>query len=211
MRRNRPTQRGLTRNGAGMSQDDPIRTCLYGGSFNPPHVCHVLAATWALSTCPIDEVWWVPTYHHAFGKNLVDFEHRVTMCELAVRTLAGQVQVCPIEREMGGESRTIDTVRTLQARHPDRVFSLLIGADLLPDTPRWKEWETLEAMLPVYVLGRSGFGNDHADPTFALPNVSSSSVREAVAASQADFLTAWLPSLVRGYIARHGLYVPEDT
>jgi nicotinate-nucleotide adenylyltransferase len=44
---------------------------LYGGSFNPPHVAHQLVALYVLETQPIDELWFVPTYHHPFGKALV--------------------------------------------------------------------------------------------------------------------------------------------
>lgn len=185
--------------------DELIRTCLYGGSFNPPHVCHVMATVWALGVCPVDEVWWIPTWNHAFGKDLVEFNHRVTMCELAIKPMAGRAQVCPIEGELGGESRTIDTLRELQRRHPDRAFSLLIGADILPDTPRWKEWETLQSTIPVYVLGRSGFESD-PDPSLALPDVSSSQIRRALSAGEDEYVASRLPATVRSYIARHGLY-----
>ena len=50
------------------------RVAVFGGSFNPPHVAHLLAAVYALSTAPIDEVLVVPVYRHPFSKSLIDFE-----------------------------------------------------------------------------------------------------------------------------------------
>ena len=112
-----------------MTQD--IRNVgLFGGSFNPPHVCHALATLWALQTHGLDEVWWVPTYQHAFGKDLVSFEHRLEMCRRATRAL-GQVQIHDIERRMGGESRTIDTVEVLTQENPGVKFWLIVGTALI--------------------------------------------------------------------------------
>jgi len=55
---------------------------LFGGSFNPPHVAHQMVALFVLETAPVDELWITPTYRHAFSKQLVDYEHRIAMCEL---------------------------------------------------------------------------------------------------------------------------------
>src|SRR5690606_32016933 len=78
---------------------------IFGGSFDPPHVGHVLAVTWVLSTQPVDEVVLVPALEHAFGKPLAPFAHRRRMCELAFAPLR-RVRVDPIEAELGGASYT---------------------------------------------------------------------------------------------------------
>ncbi len=49
------------------------RVALFGGSFNPPHVAHQMVALYVLETQPVDELWFVPTYAHPFGKALVDY------------------------------------------------------------------------------------------------------------------------------------------
>lgn len=134
----------------------PRRVGLFGGSFNPPHVCHTLATCWALQTGNLDEVWWLPTYQHAFGKDLVGFETRVAMCELALRDL-NRVKICTIERELGGESRTIDTVKALKARHPGDAYTLIVGADILAERHKWKNWEGLMELVSLKVIGRAGY------------------------------------------------------
>ena len=55
---------------------------LFGGSFDPPHLGHVLAATWVLSTSGVDELWVMPAFDHAFDKELSAFEHRKRMGNL---------------------------------------------------------------------------------------------------------------------------------
>ena len=55
------------------------RVALFGGSFNPPHVAHQMVALYVLETQPVDELWFVPTYAHPFGKALVDYDHRIAM------------------------------------------------------------------------------------------------------------------------------------
>lgn len=186
---------------------------LFGGSFNPPHVCHALASVWALQTTPIEEVWWVPTYQHAFGKNLVSFEQRVEMCQLATRGL-DSVMISQIERELGGESRTYDTVLALRERHPDCDFSLIVGTDILGETHKWKNWDGLMEMVELVVVGRGGFLENKTDsqtPSFSLPQVSSTAVRRALAAGQRDgILRDWMVLEVLEFIDAHGLYGGEE-
>ncbi|MBA2661471.1 MAG: nicotinate (nicotinamide) nucleotide adenylyltransferase [Bradymonadaceae bacterium] len=195
-----------------MSNDEKVRQIgLFGGSFNPPHVGHTLATLWALQTHPLDEVWWIPTHQHAFSKGLVDFEHRRAMCELAVEPLVG-VSVNDIERSMGGQSRTIDTVAALQARHPDTAFWLIVGADILGETERWKQWDELMTMVSLLVVGRVGFehGQPAQDEPFRLPDVSSTIIREALSRCDYDALGPWVPRRVIDYIAEHALYVDPN-
>ena len=182
---------------------------LFGGSFNPPHVCHSLASVWALQTTPIEEVWWVPTYNHAFGKDLVSFEDRVEMCRLATDGL-NHVAISQIERELGGESRTFDTVKALREKHPDCDFSLIVGTDILAETHKWKNWDGLMEMVELVVVGRGGYLEDKSStnaPAFSLPQVSSTAVREAITAGQrAGILRDWMVLEVLAYIDEHDLY-----
>src|SRR5512142_3080150 len=93
---------------------------LLGGSFNPPHVAHLMAAYWALATQGVAEVWLLPSYRHPFGKALAPFEDRVRMCELAASALRG-VHVCTAEAELAGDPDVGKTARTLEhltAKHP---------------------------------------------------------------------------------------------
>src|ERR1041384_419210 len=99
-----------------------MRIALFGGSFNPPHVGHQLAALYVLETAAVDELWFVPAFRHPFDKPLADFEDRMTMCQRAAAALGPRVRVSDIERALGGPSRTLRTVQTLVQRHPADVF-----------------------------------------------------------------------------------------
>ncbi len=180
------------------------KVAILGGSFNPPHICHVLAASWALSTCGIDEVWLVPVAQHAFGKNLADFASRMEMTRLAFAHLKG-VKVSDIEARLGGENRTIDTLDHLAAEHPQHSFSIVVGSDILLETHAWKAWDRIVSDYGVHVLGRSGVTTDrHFDIT--LPDVSSSAIRAQVEKGRLDTLDALLPHAVLDYIRQHNLY-----
>ncbi|WP_437680444.1 nicotinate (nicotinamide) nucleotide adenylyltransferase [Sorangium sp. So ce131] len=196
------------------------RVAVFGGSFNPPHVAHVLAATYALSVAPIDEVLVVPVFRHPFSKELAPFEHRLAMCELALGWLP-RVSVSAVERDLGGESLTLRTLEHLAAAHPDWAMRLLVGADVLPDLPRWHRFDRIEQLAPPIVLGRSGFAASPADhpgeaaggprsplcpAEVLLPQISSTEIRRAFAAGDLDAVRQRVPAAVITYARAHGLY-----
>ncbi|MBI5496072.1 MAG: nicotinate-nicotinamide nucleotide adenylyltransferase [Deltaproteobacteria bacterium] len=178
-----------------------MRIAVYGGSFNPPHVAHQLAVTWVLATQPVDEVWVMPVPEHAFGKPLADFHHRVAMAELAVRHFGGRAKVSTLEAELPRPTRTVETLRALRARIQGVELSLVIGADILPETVRWKGWEEIRATTGLVVMGRGGFPDVGG---LVLPEVSSTQVRALLETGGAvDHL---LDRAVVDYVTRHGLY-----
>src|SRR5204862_8276407 len=81
-----------------------VRVALFGGSFNPPHIAHQLAALYVLETAPVDELWFVPAYEHAFGKPLAAFDDRLAMCKLTAAALGARARVSDVERAIGGAS-----------------------------------------------------------------------------------------------------------
>lgn len=186
-----------------------MRVALFGGSFNPPHVAHQLAALYVLETAPVDALWFVPAFEHAFGKPLVPFEDRLAMCELAAAALGSRVRVSDVERAIGGRSLTLRTVRRLTELHPEHAFSLVIGSDLQADVSSWYRAEELVRAIPFIVVDRAGgrrSGTDAAatTPPVAMPDVSSTAVRAALAAGQP--VDAFVPRAVLDYIRRKGLY-----
>lgn len=194
---------------------------LFGGSFNPPHVCHTLATLWALQTGGLDAVWWMPTYQHAFGKELVSFEERVTMCRHATRDL-NRVEISEFERELGGESRTVDTVKALSQAHPEHEWALIVGTDILAERHKWKDWEGLMQLVDLVIVGRAGHmdaldayiheeglvtGKAPDVPAFALPRVSSTQVRALLAKdTHHPQLAAWMVGDVVDFIVERELY-----
>ncbi len=185
-----------------------MRLGVYGGSFDPPHVAHVLLASYALSVAEFDRVCVVPVFAHAFNKALAPFEHRVKMCELAFQELP-RVEVSAIESELPTPSRTLATLERLSALNPSAELRLLVGSDVLRDASKWHAFDAVSRMAPLFVVGREGHG---AAGGFALPPVSSTRVR-ALCANIADGaaraeLAQLLPAKVLRYVESHGLYRP---
>lgn len=179
------------------------QVAVFGGSFDPPHIAHVLCACWARAVADIDRVLIVPTYQHAFGKDSVAFEQRVQMCELAFQDIRG-VEISLIEKELGGESRTYHTLRALQKEMPEAKFRLVIGADILEQTERWFRWADVEAMAPPLVVGRDGYPLPDPDCPVILPNVSSTEVRRRL--SEREPAEGFVPAAVLDHIKAHQLY-----
>jgi len=185
---------------------DPRRhVCLFGGSFNPPHIGHVFAATWALQTLPVDEVWWMPVYEHAFGKYLLPWQNRLALLDATLQGMGDHMKVCTIEAELNQESRTIDTLRALRQRHPDVDFSLLVGTDIVHEIPRWKEAAHLQRTTTIYAIGRGGYAQeDQAE--LVLPDVSSTALREAIAEGNHGFYATRMSRKAKELIDKHHWY-----
>jgi len=142
----------------------------------------------------------LPTFKHPFDKQLVPFGDRVKMCELAASPFKA-VRVSRIEEELGGDSYTLRTMKTLRERHPDHRFSLVIGADLVGERERWHGWPELKELVPFIVVGRQGSPETGG---IALPAVSSTIVRQRIGSGEpVDQLVA---ADVLDYIRARGLY-----
>lgn len=187
---------------------------LYGGSFNPPHVAHVCTVAWALSVGEVDEVWAIPTGGHPFGKDLAPFEDRIEMCKLAFALFGDRVSVLDIERE-DRVHYSIDTTKSLIKQNAGRAWRWIIGSDALAQSADWRNFEELNAIAPMLVIGRAGHparlagpnGNSAASaPEFMLPDVSSTFIRVRLAAGDAEAVRGVLPKAVLEYIKRGGLY-----
>jgi nicotinate-nucleotide adenylyltransferase len=178
-----------------------MNIALFGGSFDPPHVGHQMAALYVLATEPVDELWLVPVFRHAFGKPLTDFAHRVAMCEAMREPFGSRLLVSTAEGVLGGVSRTVETVRHLLRQRPDDRFSLVIGTDVLAERQSWYEVEALDRLVRYVVVGRPGYGSASE---IQMPQVSSTEVRRRLA--QGKDCQHLVPRLVLKYIAEHGLY-----
>lgn len=177
---------------------------LLGGSFNPPHVAHVMAAYWVLATQRVSELWFLPSYRHPFGKELVAFEHRVRMCELAVARVRG-LHVCTAEAELASDPLVGKTARTLEYlrdKHPLLDFALVIGSDVVAESHKWYRWDLVTKRARIIVVGREGVPGAVVEPR--LPDVSSTEIRERL--RRGEDVTRWVPRSVLGYAEQHRLY-----
>jgi nicotinate-nucleotide adenylyltransferase len=177
---------------------------VFGGSFNPPHVGHVLAVTLVLSTSEVDRVLVVPTFQHPFAKALAPFDDRVKMCELAMGWLPG-VTVSRVEEELGGDSLTVRTLEHLRKVHPGVKLRLVIGADILLEAAKWFRFDEVQRIAPPLVIGRAGVAGTNA-PAPLLPEISSTTVRERIARGEMSGLEQLVPRSVLEYVKARRLY-----
>jgi nicotinate-nucleotide adenylyltransferase len=185
-----------------------VRVAVFGGSFNPPHVGHVLACALVMAKGQVDRLLVVPTYEHPFAKPLAPYHDRVAMCELATGFMRG-LEVSRVEAELGGESRTLRTLEHLAATHADWKLRLVIGADILAETPKWFGFDAITRLAPPVVLARAGVDAPGAGPPL-LPEVSSTQVRAAIAKGAWEEVTKVLPRKVLARVRAKGLYgAPE--
>jgi nicotinate-nucleotide adenylyltransferase len=192
----------------------PARIAIFGGSFNPPHLGHEMAMLYVLATAGVDELLMMPCFRHPFEKQLVPFEHRLAMCERAIEPLGRRVAVSDLEYRLGGESRTLNTVKALRAERPGARVVVVVGSDLVTERERWYGWSELSALVEFVVVGRAGSGvgtpagpaerAEDTAPPLQIPNISSSEVRDRLARGQS--VATWVPASVLEYIAAHGLY-----
>jgi len=185
------------------------RVAIFGGSFNPPHVAHLLAVAYVLACCEIDRVLVVPVFRHPFSKSLAPFSQRLEMCRLAFADLA-RVSVSAVEEELGGESLTVRTLEHLQQAHPSWSMHLIIGGDVVHEMDRWTQPDRIRALAPPIILGRVGVSlpAEHAGAPHVLPEVSSTSIRTALANDDGsrEALEGLVPRRVLDYIRSNQLY-----
>ena len=134
----------------------------YGGSFNPPHIAHVLMVSALRAYYPKAEVWVAPTYQHAFGKGLLPYDLRLQMLEAALSSING-VYISTIERDLhASTSYTIDVVRELKRQHPQKDIWIIAGSDIVPQLPQWRSYDELCRLAHFLIFPRQGYDNSQA-------------------------------------------------
>ncbi|MCC5877120.1 MAG: nicotinate-nicotinamide nucleotide adenylyltransferase [Candidatus Sumerlaeia bacterium] len=187
-----------------------VRYGFFGGSFDPPHLAHVLGCLWALETGEIDRVLLVPVARHAFGKRIqATFEQRVEMCRLAVARLGNSVEVSTIESELPGVNYTVGTLKALIERHPGASFRLIIGSDVARDLSKWRSSSEVMALAPPLELPRPMPGENFEERPDAFPGMSSTLVRDCLINND-PMVPRLIGRSVRDYITLNRLYTQPD-
>lgn len=190
---------------------------VFGGSFDPPHVGHVLALHYLFSIGEVSQVIIVPVYDHALHKPLSSYDVRLRLCDAAFGFQSGAlpperrdfpVTVSRIERELPRPSYTLRTLRALRQRHAGDDWRLIIGTDVLRETEKWHRFDEVAALAPPLILGRVGYPHQSA-PIGVLPEVSSTAIRKSIADGDAEsrrMVEAAVPVSVLRLIDQLGLY-----
>ncbi|MEX0822139.1 MAG: nicotinate-nucleotide adenylyltransferase [Rhodothermales bacterium] len=196
------------------SATDRQRVGIFGGSFNPPHVAHLIVAEIVREQFTLDHILWIPNYRSPLKDEagLVDATDRLAMTRIATEA-NDAFSVSNIEVKRAGASYTIDTVRALQDQRPETIFHLMIGSDSLADIDRWHEPRRLLERVPFIVYPRPGdedveAPNDMRERiSFAdapLLDLSSTGIRERIRTGRS--IRYMVPEGVRDYVDTHRLY-----
>ena len=140
----------------GVPRTTPRRIGLLGGSFNPAHAGHLHISREALRRLGLDEVWWVVSPQNPLKgtDGMAALERRLAGARAVARDK--RVRVAAPEAALGTRY-TVDTVAALRRYFPMARFVWLMGADILPQLPRWKHWQRLFRKVPIGVFDRPGY------------------------------------------------------
>ena len=179
------------------------RIALVGGSFNPPHVGHLLLAQYVYATQDVEAVWLMPSASHPLGKQLTPFPERRALCEALVAEGGPWLSVTDVEQRLGGEGRTVDTLEYLVQAYPELSFTVVVGSDIVPELPLWKDVPRIRELATFLIVHRAG----HPDPLAVGPplvEISSSAIRAAL--REGHDVSALVPRAVLARIDAQRLY-----
>lgn len=195
---------------------------IFGGTFDPVHLGHLILAERCRDECGLDEVWFVPASSppHKDDSSITPAQARAEMLEFAIAGCP-HFAVSRIELEREGPSYTVDTLQQLVDEGADRELFLLIGADSLHDFGSWREPERIAQLATVVAVNRGREPLPNAAETTAalgeqiasrvvhlnIPpiDVSATEIRERIKSERTiRFLT---PRAVEAYIRENQLYL----
>jgi nicotinate-nucleotide adenylyltransferase len=196
-----------------------VRIGILGGTFNPPHLGHLVCAQEAYLQLGLDRVMLIParTPPHKPVEDEPGAEHRYELCRCAIGG-DDRFRVSDLEIGRPGPSYTVDTLVELNSQVPDSELFLIVGGDVAAGLPHWREPERVLSLATLAVAKRRGtararvegalqtlHGGDRA-AFFQMPRIgiSSTDIRRRVRAGEP--ITYLTPDAVAKYIERHGLY-----
>jgi nicotinate-nucleotide adenylyltransferase len=197
-----------------------VRIGVLGGTFNPPHLGHLVCAQEAHVQLGLARVMLIPARipPHKPVDEEPGVEHRLEMCRLAVAGDEERFEVSDLEARREGPSYTVDTLEQLHSRMPDSQLFLIVGGDVAVGFPSWREPERVLSLATLAVAERPGTGRAAVERAieqlrggkrarfFDMPEIgiSSTMLRDRVRAGGS---TRYLmPDAVRSYIDSHQLY-----
>jgi nicotinate-nucleotide adenylyltransferase len=195
------------------------RIGILGGTFNPPHVAHLICAQEALIALDLDGVVWMPARvpPHKPVPDEPGIEHRLSLCRHATAE-DRRFEVSDLEALRNGPSYTVDTLEQLKSTGPDTELFMIVGADVAAGLPSWHQAERVLEQAQLAVAARPGTARSEVESAlaglggaerarfFPMPavGVSSTMVRERVRAGRP--IRYLVPDAVADYIYSHDLY-----
>jgi nicotinate-nucleotide adenylyltransferase len=191
----------------------PARTGVFGGTFDPVHLGHLIMADEVLARLKLQRLIFMPASRpaHKRSRALADVDHRVAMLRLAIRGHRG-FAVSRIEADGSGMSFTAQTLETLAAKLPGDLY-FIMGQDSLEEFPTWREPDRITRLARLVVVPRGDHDLASLDPSlrrrvvFLRPpriGISSTEIRRRIRRGLP--VRYWIPDAVLRYVTRHGLY-----
>jgi nicotinate-nucleotide adenylyltransferase len=197
---------------------------LFGGTFDPPHLGHLILASEAFSQLDLDRLLWILTPHppHKQDRVITPVEHRLAMVQLAIRDNPA-FEISRVELDRPGPHYTLDTVKLIAHQYPDSDIIPILGGDSLRDLPNWKRpRELLQACHWVGVMHRPGEQENLEELESQLPGIrskvhyvdaplleiASREIRNRIANGKP--FRYYLPPAVYEYILEHHLYFQPE-
>jgi nicotinate-nucleotide adenylyltransferase len=190
---------------------------LFGGTFDPVHVGHLIIAETVSSDFLLDRVFFIPAAvpPHKNGNRISPSDRRLEMLKLAIEDHT-HFELSDVEIRRGGISYTVDTVRWFQesVSWQGAVFFLIIGSDSLYDIRNWKHPEKILSGIQVLVIERPGFEREKIGEKYlghvqwvSVPQmqISSTEIRRRVRDKKS--IRYWVPRKVEMYIHDKGMYL----
>ena len=197
-----------------------MRIGILGGTFNPPHLGHLVCAQEAYLQLGLARVDLIPARvpPHKPVTDEPGIEHRLEMCRLAIAGDEQRFQVLDLEARRGGVSYTVDTLEELHAHEPESELFLIVGSDVALEFGSWKEPERVLALATVAVAERPGTARTGVEQVLSrvaggeraryldMPAIEISSTLLRERARNGEPTRYLVPDAVRAYVDRHRLY-----
>jgi nicotinate-nucleotide adenylyltransferase len=196
-----------------------VRIGILGGTFNPPHVGHLICAQEAHLQLELDRVTLIPARipPHKPVEDEPGPAHRLELCRVAVGD-DERFDVSEVEITREGPSYTVDTLELLHSQDPESELFLIVGGDIAAGLPKWREAERVLSLATLAIAGRRGTSRAEVDEAlrclaggerarfFQMPTISVSStvLRRRVRARES--IRYYVPDPVVSYVDRHRLY-----
>src|SRR3712207_6524020 len=141
----------------GRRPDPVVNLAILGGTFNPPHLGHLVMAQEALTQLGLDKVVFMPVFAPPHKELHEDPgpERRLELCRLATAK-DERFEVSRIELDRGGPSYTVDTLREIHATAPGDDLTFIVGGDMAHSLPTWREPEAVLELAGLAVAEREG-------------------------------------------------------
>ncbi len=188
---------------------------IFGGSFNPPHLAHLIVAERVRDQMELDTVLWIPANvppHKQSDPELASPAHRLAMTRLATQGNPG-FEVSDIELRRPGPSYTVHTLMQLREAFPNTRLFLILGGDSFEQLPSWYQPERILELASLVVYHRPGADFSHVPEAFMrhahfirtpLLEISGTTIRKLIRTGHS--CRYMVPEAVRLYIEEHNLY-----